>query len=277
MQTMTLTNAVAGPVEIPMLGYGVYKVPPDEVAGHVAEALRVGYRLIDTAALYGNEEGVGRAIADSGLAREEVFVTTKLWNDRQGRASAVEAFEASLERLGTTYVDLYLIHWPQPERGLFVQTWEALQPLLADGRVRALGVSNFEPAHLDRLIAETGVTPALNQVELHPYLAQHAVREADARHGIATQAWGPIGRGGDLLADPVVRRVADEVGATPAQVVLAWHRRNGVLAIPKSVTPTRIRENFESLQVDLSADGMAALDGLDRGGRTGPDPNTFND
>jgi diketogulonate reductase-like aldo/keto reductase len=269
---VTLNNGV----EMPQLGYGVFQVPNDETEAAVTAALEAGYRSIDTAKLYGNEEGVGAALARSGIARDELFVTTKLWNDDQGYDSALRAFDASLSRLGLEYLDLYLIHWPTPERGRYVDTWRAFEKLLADGRVRAVGVSNFQPDHLRRVIDETGTVPAVNQVELHPYLTQEAVRAADAGHGIATEAWSPLAKGGDLLAEEAVTAVASRHGRTPAQVVLRWHLQLGNVVIPKSVTPSRIRENIEIFDFELSDEDVAALSELDRGLRTGPDPDAFN-
>jgi diketogulonate reductase-like aldo/keto reductase len=259
-------------VRIPQLGFGVYKVPSDETRRVVGEALRVGYRSIDTAALYGNERGVGDALRDSGLPRDEVFVTTKLWNDAQGRDGTLAAFDAGMEQLGLDHVDLYLIHWPAPGQDRYVETWRTFVELRDSGRVRSIGVSNFQPAHLRRLVDETGVVPSLNQVELHPFLQQAEVRAVDAELGIATEAWGPLARGGELLSHPVVADIAQRLGRTPAQVVIAWHLRLGNVVIPKSVTPTRIKENFDVFDIDLTDEGLAAIAGLDAGVRTGPHP-----
>lgn len=270
--TITLNNGV----EMPQLGFGVFQVPNDETEAAVTAALETGYRSIDTAKLYGNEEGVGAAIAKSGLPRDELFVTTKLWNNDQGYDSTLRAFDASLRRLGLERLDLYLIHWPTPRRDTYVDTWRAFEKLLADGRVRAIGVSNFQPAHLTRVIDETGTVPAVNQVELHPYLTQDAVRAADAEHGIATEAWSPLAKGGELLADPAVTSLASQYGRTAAQIVIRWHLQLGNVVIPKSATPARIRENFEVFDFELTADDMAALSSLDRGLRTGPNPDEFN-
>jgi 2,5-diketo-D-gluconate reductase A len=206
----------------------------------------------------------------------ELFLTTKLWNSDQGYDSTLRAFDASLSRLGLDHLDLYLIHWPTPKRDKYVETWRAFDKLLADGRVRAIGVSNFQPAHLARVIDETGTVPAVNQIELHPYLTQEAVRDADEAHGIATEAWSPLAKGGDLLADPVVTTLASKYGRTAAQVVLRWHLQLGNVVIPKSTTPARIRENFAVFDFELAADDVAALSELDRGLRTGPDPDRFN-
>lgn len=261
---------------IPALGYGVWQVADDVAETVVAEALRVGYRHIDTAKLYGNEAGVGRAIRHSGIPRDDIFVTTKLWNDDQGRDNVLRAFDASMERLGFDVLDLYLIHWPTPKRNLYVETWQAFIELKQSGRVRSIGVSNFPSEQLDELAATTGVVPVINQIELHPYLNQAGLRAYDASHGIVTQAWSPLGQGGELLADPVITSIATAHGATPAQVVLAWHLALGNVVIPKSVTPERIASNFAALDVTLTAEEIAAIDGLDEGRRLGPDPVRFN-
>jgi 2,5-diketo-D-gluconate reductase A len=269
--TLSLNTGAA----IPQLGFGVFQVPPEDTAEVVGTALRDGYRSIDTAAAYGNEEGVGRAIADSGLARDELFVTTKLWNDDHGRDAAQRAFEASLERLGLDQVDLYLIHWPAPERDLYVETWQALEELHADGhRARAIGVSNFTVAHLRRLLEETGTVPAVNQVELHPHLIQRELREFHEEHGIRTEAWSPLAKG-ELHDDPEIVAVAGAHGKTPAQVILRWHLQIGNIVIPKTVTPKRIAENIDVFDFELSPDEVARIDGLDRGRRTGPNPERF--
>jgi 2,5-diketo-D-gluconate reductase A len=262
-------------VEIPQLGFGVFLVPPGETEKSVAAALEAGYRHIDTAKLYDNEEEVGAAIATSGLPREEVFVTTKLWNGDQGYDSALKAFDASLERLGFDYVDLYLIHWPTPARDRYVDTWRAFEKIAAEGRARAIGVSNFQVPHLQRLIDETGTVPAVNQVELHPNLVQAQLRAFHAEHGIVTEAWSPLARGG-LLQDPAITQLAQKYGRTPAQVILRWHLQIGNVVIPKSVTPSRIAENIDVFGFELEPDDVAAIGDLDRGGRIGPDPDTFD-
>lgn len=266
---------LAGGATIPQLGFGVFRVPPDETVAPVRAALEAGYRSIDTAAMYGNETGVGRAIAESGLPREDVFVTTKLNNDAHGYDPALAAFEASRTKLGLDYVDLYLIHWPLPRQDRYVETWRAFVKLRADGVVRAIGVSNFQPAHLQRLADETGEVPELNQIELHPYLVQDRLREYHIAHRIATEAWGPIGRGGPLLQDPVITSLAEKYGKTPAQVVIRWHLELGNVVIPKSATPSRIRENIDVFDFELDADDVAAITGLNRDERTGPDPDRF--
>lgn len=270
MNTITLNNGVT----MPQLGYGVFQVPEAETREAVRNALEAGYRSIDTATVYGNEAGVGRAIAESGLPRDELFVTTKLWNSDQGYDEALRAFENSRKLLGLEYVDLYLIHWPVPELDRYAESWRALEKLHADGLVRAIGVSNFQPSHLERLGGD--VVPAVNQIELHPYLTQVEARKYNAEHGIATEAWSPLAKGGALLADPVVRRLAESYDRSPAQIVLRWHLQLGNVVIPKSVTPARIRENLAVFDFDLTEADVAALSTLDRGERTGPDPDTFN-
>ena len=263
-------------VRMPQLGYGVFQIPGPETTAAVKAALDAGYRSIDTAAIYGNEAGVGQAIAESGIARDELFVTTKLWNSAQGYDSTLKAFDESLAKLGLEQLDLYLIHWPTPKRDKFLDTWKAFEKLYADGRVRAIGVSNFQPAHLERLLDASDVVPAVNQIELHPYLQQQEVREFDAKHGIATEAWSPLAKGGGLLGDPAVADLAVKHSRTPAQIVLRWHLQLGNIVIPKSVTPSRIAENFDVFGFTLSEDEMESLSPLDRGERTGPDPDTFN-
>ena len=266
----------AGTIDIPQLGFGVWQVPDDEVDAAVATALEVGYRSIDTARLYGNEEGVGRAIAATELSRDDLFITTKVWNDDHGFDSTLAAFDASMGRLGLDVLDLFLIHWPTPARDRYVDTWKALLKLRDDGRVRAVGVCNFEVEHLQRLHDETGELPAINQVELHPYLQQAELREFHAAHGILTEAWSPLASGGSVLGDPVVRGIAEKHGVTPAQAILRWHLQVGNVVIPKSVTPSRIAENFDVFGFELDDDDLAAFTPLDRGERTGPDPVAFN-
>ncbi|MEU2926995.1 aldo/keto reductase [Streptomyces sp. NPDC007251] len=263
-------------IEMPQLGYGVWQVPDDEAERTVALALEAGYRSIDTAAIYGNEEGTGRAIAASGLPREDLFVTTKLWNADHGYDAALRAFDASLARLGLDYIDLYLIHWPLPARDAYVDTYKALEKLLSDGRVRAIGVSNFLNEHLERLIAETSVIPAVDQIELHPHLQQHAAREFHAEQGIATEAWSPLGQGKGLLEVPAIVAIAQKHGRTPAQVVLRWHVELGNVVIPKSVTPSRIKENIEVFDFSLDDEDLAAISALNEDRRLGPDPATFD-
>lgn len=259
---------------VPQLGFGVFLVPAEDTVEVVTHALRTGYRSIDTAAAYDNEAEVGEAIAASDLDREEVFVTTKVWNEDHGHDQARQAFRRSLERLGFDYVDLYLIHWPNPGRGRYVETWEALCELQDSGHAHSIGVSNFMVDHLERIIDATGVVPAVNQIELHPQLQQRELRDFHRRHGIVTEAWSPLGRG-RILNDPTVIEIASAHGHTPAQVVLRWHLQLGNVAIPKSVTPARIEENFQIFDFELSGQEMSAIDGLDAGNRIGPDPERF--
>ncbi|MBQ0967641.1 aldo/keto reductase [Streptomyces sp. RS2] len=261
---------------MPQLGFGVWQVPDDEAQSAVALALEAGYRSIDTAAIYGNEEGTGRAIAASGLAREDLFVTTKLWNSDQGYDSTLRAFDASMAKLGLEYLDLYLIHWPMPAREKYVDTYKAFEKLLADGRVRAIGVSNFLPEHLERLTAETSVIPAVNQIELHPHLQQHAAREVHAEQGIATEAWSPLGSGKGILDIPAIVAIAQKHGRTPAQVVLRWHLQLGNVVIPKSVTPSRIKENIDVFGFSLDTEDLAAISALNEDRRLGSDPADVN-
>jgi 2,5-diketo-D-gluconate reductase A len=271
--TTTLNNGV----QIPVLGFGVFQIPPDETAAAVTSALDSGYRLVDTAAGYGNERGVGEAVRRSGIPRDEIFVTTKLANSDHGYDNAMRAFDTSLSELGFETVDLYLVHWPLPAHDLYVETWQALQKLAEDGRARAIGVSNFTPDHLQRLLDEADVVPAVNQVELHPYLQQADLRAFDARHDIATEAWSPLGQGKSLLDDPRLVAVADRVQRTTAQVVLRWHLQLGNVVIPKSVTPERIAANIDVFDFTLTDDDMSTISALETGERMGPDPDTFND
>ncbi|WP_107654061.1 aldo/keto reductase [Nocardia suismassiliense] len=259
---------------IPQLGFGVFQVPEEDVTSVVTTALEVGYRSIDTAAVYGNEEGTGRAIRDFGLPRDEIYVTTKVWNSEQGFDSTLRAFDASMQRLGLDYLDLYLIHWPVPAADRYLDTFRALQALKTQGRVKSIGVSNFNPAHLERVIGEIGEIPAVNQIELHPQLAQRELREFHAGHAIATEAWSPLGQG-TLLDDRTITSVAAAVGRTPAQVIIRWHLQLGNIVIPKSVTPSRIAENFDVFSFELSRDQMDAINALDTGSRLGGDPETF--
>ncbi|WP_314612799.1 aldo/keto reductase [Streptomyces stackebrandtii] len=261
---------------MPQLGFGVWQVPDDEAATAVSTALEAGYRSIDTAAIYQNERGTGQAVAASGIPREELFVTTKLWNSEQGYDATMRAFDASLEKLGLDHVDLYLVHWPLPEKDAYVDTYRAFEKIHADGRARAIGVSNFLPEHLERLIGETSVVPAVNQIELHPQLQQTASREAHARHGIATEAWSPLGQGKGLLEVPAIVAIARKHERTPAQVVLRWHLQLGNVVIPKSVTPSRIRENIDVFDFTLDPEDLAAIAALDENRRIGPDPAEFH-
>lgn len=259
-------------IEMPQLGLGVWQVDSSVVESAVLTAFESGYRAIDTAMIYNNEEGVGRAVAASGLPRSDIFMTTKVWNTDQGRGSTPAAFEASLHRLGLDYVDLYLIHWPKPRAGLFIETWEVLEGLLESGRTRAIGVSNFEPEHLQALIDRGLTVPAVNQIECHPYLQQREAHALQAKYEIATTAWSPLAQGG-VLNDPVIVAVAERLGRTPAQVVIRWHLQSGNIVIPKSITASRIAENIDVFDFALTADDMSEIDALDRNGRIGPHPN----
>jgi 2,5-diketo-D-gluconate reductase A len=273
--TLTLNNGHT----IPQLGFGVFQVPPDQVIEPVETALEAGYRLIDTAAAYGNEDGVGKALANSGIDRDELFVTTKLWNADHGFDDALRAFDTSLSKLGLDVVDLYLIHWPTPGRGNFVETWKALEKIYAEGRARSIGVSNFTIHHLNRLRSEATIVPAVNQIELHPRFPQDELRAYHREHQIATEAWSPIGQGQGLLEDPTVTSVAQAHGKSPAQTVLRWHLQLGNVVIPKSVTRQRIRENLEVFDFELDDGEMAvlsSLSGQQHAGRIGPDPEHFN-
>jgi 2,5-diketo-D-gluconate reductase A len=264
---------------IPQLGFGVFQIPPPETARATEAALEAGYRHIDTAEMYGNERGVGEAVRASGLDRDEVFITSKLNNGFHEPDAARREFDRTLAALGMDHVDLFLIHWPLPMRygGDFVSTWKTLEEFKADGRARSIGVSNFEIAHLERILAESDTVPAVNQIEAHPYLRNDAVRTFGESHGIATEAWSPIAKG-QVMDDPVIAAIADELGRTPAQVTLRWHVQRGSIVFPKSTTPARIEENMHIFDFELSADQMAQIDGLDQGeaGRTGPHPDTMS-
>jgi 2,5-diketo-D-gluconate reductase A len=264
---------------IPQLGFGVFQIEPAQTAQAVATALETGYRHIDTAEMYGNEKEVGEGVRGSGLDRSEVFVTSKLNNGFHRPDDARKAFEDTLSALDLGYLDLFLIHWPLPTQydGDFVSTWKTLEEFRQDGRVRSIGVSNFQVAHLERLAAETGTVPAVNQIEVHPYLTNEEVRAYDRAHGIATEAWSPIAQGG-VLDDPTIVQIAERVGRTPAQVVLRWHIQRGDIVFPKSTTPSRIQENFALFDFELEGSDVDAIAGLDRGeqGRTGPNPDVFD-
>ncbi|RXS85458.1 aldo/keto reductase [Streptomyces sp. TM32] len=270
--SITLNNGI----EMPQLGFGVWQIEDDQASTAVGQALEAGYRSIDTAAIYGNEAGTGKALAASGIARDELFVTTKLWNSDQGYDATLRAFDTSLGKLGLEYVDLYLIHWPLPSRDTYVDTYKALEKIYADGRAKAIGVSNFLPGHLERLLGEVSVVPAVNQIELHPQFPQAESRAVHARHNIVTEAWSPLGQGKGLLEHPTLTELAAKHGRTPAQVVLRWHLQLGNVAIPKSVTPSRIAENIDVFGFELDDADLAALAGLDSGNRLGPDPATFD-
>ena len=264
---------------IPQLGFGVFQVPPEETAATVTTAFEVGYRHIDTAQMYQNEAGVGEAIASAGIARDELYVTTKLNNNHHRPDDVKRSFEESLAKLQLDQVDLFLIHWPLPTQydGDFVSTWKAMAELVTAGGARSVGVSNFQPAHLDRLVEETGVVPVVNQIEVHPYFANDTAREASLRHGIHIEGWSPIAQG-KVLDDAVIGEIAEAHGKTASQVTLRWHVERGDIVFPKSMSAERMRENFEIFDFSLTDDQMTAISGLDQGesGRTGPNPDTFD-
>jgi 2,5-diketo-D-gluconate reductase A len=266
--TITLNNGV----EIPQLGFGVFQIEPEETKDATLAALEVGYRHIDTAEMYGNEKQVGEAVRASGIDRGELFVTSKLNNSFHAYDDALGAFDQTMQDLDIGYLDLFLVHWPLPGVGDFVETWKAMETIYASGRVRAIGVSNFHAHHLRALIDHAEVVPTVNQVELHPYLQQDELRAVNTELGVATEAWAPLARGGELLADPVNKHLADKHGRTPAQVVLRWHVQMDTIVIPKSVTPSRIAENFDIFDFELDDEDMAAVAGLDKGRRTGAHP-----
>jgi diketogulonate reductase-like aldo/keto reductase len=272
MNFITLNNGL----KMPQLGFGVWQVEDEQAAAAVATALEVGYRSIDTAMIYNNEKGVGKAIKESSVPREELFITTKVWNSDQGYENTLRAFDESLERLGLDYVDLYLIHWPTPQFDQYVDTYKALEKLYHDGRVKAIGVCNFEIEHLERLLKECEVVPVLNQVECHPYLAQNELKEFCAKHNIFVEAWSPLDQGGEVLQDEVVQKIAQSHGKTPAQTVLHWHLQNNTIVIPKSVTPSRIEENFQVFDFELTSAEMNEMNQINRDRRKGPHPNDMN-
>lgn len=260
----------------PQLGFGVFQIDDAQATNAVSEALKVGYRSIDTAAFYKNEKGVGKAIRDSGLSRSDIFLTTKLWNGDQGFEATLKAFDASMEKLNQDYVDLYLIHWPCPAKDLYVETFKAFIRLRDEGRIKSIGVSNFQPKHLDRLINDAGVVPVVNQIELHPDFAQVDVAGFNKSKNIVTEAWSPLGQGGDLLKNKIIKDVADAHGKTTAQVIIRWHLQLGHMVIPKSQTPSRIKENFEVFDFELTDDQLKKISSLDGGNRLGPDPDALN-
>jgi len=268
---ITLNNGV----EIPQLGFGVFQIEPENTREATLRALEVGYRHIDTAEMYGNEKEVGQAVRESGIDRDEIFVTSKLNNGYHDPDDAMRAFQQSLDALDIGRIDLFLVHWPLPSVGDFVETWKAMERMYKGGDVRAIGVSNFKQHHLNRLLAETTVVPAANQIEIHPYLTQDDLRDFDREHGIATEAWSPIAQG-KVLKDPVLVRIADRLGVSTAQVTLRWHIQRGDIVFPKSVTPERVQENFEIFDFELTDADMADITALNRDERTGPDPDTFN-
>jgi 2,5-diketo-D-gluconate reductase A len=269
--TLALNNGV----EIPQLGFGVFQIPPEETAEATRTALEIGYRHIDTAQMYGNERGVGQAVRDSGLDRGEVFVTSKVNNNKLDRDGMLASFDQSLAELGFEYLDLLLIHWPLPSASDYVARWKAMEEIYASGRVRAIGVSNFQPSHLRNLFAATEVRPAVNQIEVHPFLTQDEVRAFDADHEIVTEAWAPIAKGA-VNDDPVIKEIAAGLGRTSAQVTLRWHVQRGDVVFPKSVTRSRVEENFAIFDFELDDAAMAAISALNRNERTGPDPDEFN-
>jgi 2,5-diketo-D-gluconate reductase A len=269
--TITLNNAV----EIPQLGFGVFQIPPDETVKATTTALEIGYRHIDTAQMYGNEREVGIAVRESGVPRSEVFVTSKLNNNRLERDDILRSFDTSLADMGFEYLDLFLVHWPLPGVSDYVARWKVMEEIYASGRVKAIGVSNFQPHHLRDLFASSEVRPAVNQIEVHPYLSQDEVRAFDADHGIVTEAWAPIAKG-KVADDAVIQGIAAQVGKTPAQVTLRWHVQRGDVVFPKSVTRARVEENFDIFDFALDESAMAAISGLDRDERTGPNPDEFN-
>jgi 2,5-diketo-D-gluconate reductase A len=270
--TIDLNNGVS----IPQLGFGVFQIDPDETKDATLQALEVGYRHIDTAQMYGNEKGVGEAIAESGIARDEIFVTSKLNNGFHSHDDALQAFDGTMDKLGLEKVDLFLIHWPLPGIDVdFVETWKALEEIYATGRARSIGVSNFQPSHIRRLVQETNVVPAVNQIEVHPFLTQDDVRAVNTEHGIATEAWSPIAKG-IVLDNPVIKGIATEHGKTPAQVVLRWHVQRGDIVFPKSVTRSRVEENFEIFDFELSDSEVGFISALNKDERTGPNPDEFN-
>ena len=271
--TLSLGHASTPGLAIPQLGFGVWEVPDGEVDAAFSRALEAGYRHVDTARIYGNEEGVGRVLASTDVPRDDVFVTTKVWNDDHHDVPA--AFDASMRRLGLDVLDLYLIHWPAPKQDAYVDAWKAMLTLQEQGRVRSVGVCNFQVAHLQRLLDETGVLPSINQVELSPYLQQRELRDFHAEHGIVTEAWSPLAVRAGLLDDPVVTGIAARHGVSPAQVVLRWHVELGNVVLTRSVTPARIEENIDIFGFALDRDDLGAIGGLDRGTRTGPNPDTF--
>lgn len=273
--TLALRGATST-VGIPQLGFGVWEVPDDAVTDVVLHALKTGYRLVDTATVYANEEGVGRALARTEVPREDIFVTTKVWNDSHGYDQARRALDDSLARLGTSYVDLYLIHWPVPSADKYVETWKGLLSLREEGKARAVGVCNFHQPHLERLNAETGEYPCINQIEVHPYLTQEPLRAFNAQHGIITQDWSPLGARLNVIEDPAIVAIAQALGVTAAQVVLRWHLQLGSVVIPRSTRPERIASNFELFSFELSDEHMAAISALNRDRRSGPDPDRFS-
>lgn len=260
--------------DIPQLGFGLYLVKDDETPSSVREALKAGYRSLDSAQIYENESGLGRAIKESNVKREDLYITTKIWNSEQGYDSTLKSFDVSMGKLGIEKLDLLLIHWPSAHRNLYVETWKAMIQLQRNGRVKSIGVSNFAKEHLDKILEATSVVPVLNQIELHPHFQQKDLRRFHEQHNIKTEAWSPLGQG-KVISDPVIKKIADKHKKTPAQVILRWHMENGIIAIPKSITPSRIQENIQIFDFKMDADDMGAIEKLDqKNGRIGPDPIT---
>lgn len=272
MNTITLNNGL----EMPQIGLGVWQVEEKVATDSVKKAIETGYRSIDTAAIYQNEKGVGQGIKESGVPREELFITTKVWNADQGYDTTIKALDESLEKLGLDYVDLYLIHWPMPDKDRYIDTYKAMEKLYEDGKVKAIGVCNFEIDHLQRLMDECTVKPAVNQIECHPYLGQHEMKEFCAKNDIYLEAWSPLMQGGEVLEDETIRNIAEKYGKEPAQVVIRWHLQSNSIVIPKSVTPSRIESNFDVFDFELTQDEMRTINDLDRNERKGPHPNDMD-
>lgn len=272
MNFVTLNNGL----KMPQLGFGVWQVETEQAEVAVAKAIEVGYTSIDTAMIYQNESGVGKAIQASSVPREELFITTKVWNSDQGYENTLRAFDESLEKLGLDYVDLYLIHWPTPEFDQYVDTYKALEKLYHAGRVKAIGVCNFDIEHLERILKECDVKPVLNQIECHPYLDQKELKDFCAKHEIFVEAWSPLQQGGEVLNEEIIQKIAKDHGKSPAQIVLRWHLQNNTIVIPKSVTPARIEENFNVFDFELSANEMEEINKLNRNERKGPKPSEMN-
>lgn len=272
MDHVTLNNGL----KMPQLGFGVWRVPDEQATDAVTNAIEVGYRLIDTAMIYRNEVGVGRAIKQSSVPREELFITTKVWNSDHGYDNTLRAFDESLDRLGLDYVDLYLIHWPTPKYDQYVETYKALEKIYRDGRAKAIGVCNFHIEHLERLMNETEVVPVVNQIECHPYLTQVEMKEFCKKHNIYVESYSPLEQGGEVLSDETIVKIAEAHNKTPAQVILRWHLQEGSIVIPKSVTPSRIKENFQVFDFELSEQEMEAIHKLNKNRRRGSDPNDMN-